>query len=338
MIKTIITQSTEQTEQQFVGHWRTEYDKASSAANWMLGEAAAIWVTTYARGRTDGEFAKLFGVSRSHVANCRSVFETFGMCSTVEHISWSHHREAMNWEDAKECLQWAADNGATLQELTAYHNVKNGIEPKKPKKETDLRQADTTPITTQADEPNAPIVTPKEDTPNPPATQPITPVKQKTATTQQPTQPGESSADPVVAIRHICEDDANRDKVIRQIWRLLRELDPEPARQAKPTVAAMLAVIPDEWPEKRKEAATRWAKWKKIMTGKAKIQAMFQWETILESMAEHDAAAVLESVKYCVSNGYQGWTFGLDKKPADAASARVHNKDPDRKVVYRDFD
>ncbi len=110
---------------------------AVSRCNWVVGRCAAEWTTRYARGRTDADFAALVGLSADQVYQRRRVWETFADVreqyeaeSTAGRPKrgprWSHFYVALTWDDAPECLEWAAENEATVAEMKAYRRALHG--------------------------------------------------------------------------------------------------------------------------------------------------------------------------------------------------------------------
>ena len=110
---------------------------AVSRCNWVVGKCAAEWTRRYARGRTDADFAALVGLSADQVYQRRRVWETFAdVRDRYESDAapgtprrgprWSHFYVALTWDDAPECLQWAADNEATVAEMKAYRRALHG--------------------------------------------------------------------------------------------------------------------------------------------------------------------------------------------------------------------
>lgn len=100
---------------------------AVSRCNWEVGECAAIWTKRFSRGRTDGDFAELVGLSADQVYQRRRVWETFGdVCGNYGVLKWSHFYAAITWDDAAECLQWAQDIGATVAEMRAWRRAQRG--------------------------------------------------------------------------------------------------------------------------------------------------------------------------------------------------------------------
>ena len=113
---------------------------AVSRCNWVVGRCAAEWTTRYARGRTDADFAALVGLSADQVFQRRRVWETFsdvrdrydddgaptGGGGRRKGLRWSHFYVALTWDDAPECLDWAAENEATVAEMKAFRRALHG--------------------------------------------------------------------------------------------------------------------------------------------------------------------------------------------------------------------
>jgi hypothetical protein len=100
---------------------------AVSQCNWVVGECASKWTKKYARGRTDGDFGLLVGLSSDQVYQRRRVWETFAdVAATYPALKWSHFYVALTWNDAPECLQWALENEATVAEMKAWRRSMHG--------------------------------------------------------------------------------------------------------------------------------------------------------------------------------------------------------------------
>lgn len=122
MAKTRDTTVTE-TEAELVQRAQT----AVSRCNWEVGVCAAKWTQRYARGRTDTDFAAMVGLSADQVFQRRRVAETFGdVHQDYEPLKWSHFYTALNWDDARDCLQWASENQATVAEMKAWRRAIRG--------------------------------------------------------------------------------------------------------------------------------------------------------------------------------------------------------------------
>ena len=111
---------------------------AVSRCNWVVGRCAAEWTTRYARGRTDADFAALVGLSADQVFQRRRVWETFSdvrdrydddgklAAGGRKGLRWSHFYVALTWDDAPECLDWAAENASTVAEMKAFRRALHG--------------------------------------------------------------------------------------------------------------------------------------------------------------------------------------------------------------------
>ena len=102
--------------------------RATGARNWTVGEYASIWYTQFANGRKDTAFATMINMSSKTVQQCRNVWDQFGGDkSDFNHaLSWSHFREALPWDDANLCLEWAFDMDATVAEMKAWRRAQRG--------------------------------------------------------------------------------------------------------------------------------------------------------------------------------------------------------------------
>lgn len=122
-VEYIFTQTKDDTEY----HLIQAAHKAANAGNWVVGECAARWLANYGKGKTDGTFAELIELSEEKVYQCRRVWERFGrIANSFKIVSWSHFREAVNWENAEECLEWAEDCNATVNEMRAWQRSQTG--------------------------------------------------------------------------------------------------------------------------------------------------------------------------------------------------------------------
>lgn len=101
--------------------------EAVSQCRWVVGECAAKWTARYARGRTDADFATLIGLTSDQVYQRRRVWETFAAArGDFPQLKWSHFYTALTWDDAAECLKWAADMQATVAEMRAWRRAQRG--------------------------------------------------------------------------------------------------------------------------------------------------------------------------------------------------------------------
>ena len=98
-----------------------------SSCNWEIGECASQWTKRYAKGRTDADFGGLIGLSGDQVYQRRRVWESFAeLHKEYTGLRWSHFYAALNWEDAKECLQWSVEMEATVAEMKAWRRAQHG--------------------------------------------------------------------------------------------------------------------------------------------------------------------------------------------------------------------
>lgn len=120
---TAFVQQASETEYQLI---RTAQEAANSG-NWIVGECACRWLFTYAKGRTDEAFGELIGLSKNQIFQRRRVFEEFGKIhDRFPTLTWTHFREAMQWDDAEDCLTWAQDSDATVAEMRAWRRAQRG--------------------------------------------------------------------------------------------------------------------------------------------------------------------------------------------------------------------
>ncbi|MGE5193100.1 MAG: type II toxin-antitoxin system RelE family toxin [Deltaproteobacteria bacterium] len=101
--------------------------EALSHCRWVVGECAARWTERYARGRTDGDFAALIGLTGDQVYQRRRVWETFGgVRDEFPSLKWSHFYSALSWDDAHDCLRWAEETRSTVAEMRAWRRARRG--------------------------------------------------------------------------------------------------------------------------------------------------------------------------------------------------------------------
>src|SRR5262245_15540166 len=113
----------EESEEQLV----SRAQEAVSQCRWMVGECAARWTERYARGRTDGDFAGLIGLTADQVYQRRRVWETFAdIRDDFPSLKWSHFYSALSRDDARECLQWADETRSTVAEMRAWRRARRG--------------------------------------------------------------------------------------------------------------------------------------------------------------------------------------------------------------------
>src|SRR6516164_4917977 len=81
-----------ETEEQLV----SRAQEAVSLCRWVVGECASKWTQRYARGRTDGDFAALIGLTGDQVYQRRRVWESFAtLRSEFPPLKWSHFYAAL---------------------------------------------------------------------------------------------------------------------------------------------------------------------------------------------------------------------------------------------------
>src|SRR5260370_4057454 len=101
--------------------------EAVSQCRWVVGECAARWTERYARGRTDGDFAALIGLSGDQVFQRRRAWETFaGVRDEFPALRWSHFYSALPSDDAHECLRWAEETRSTVAEMRPWRRARRG--------------------------------------------------------------------------------------------------------------------------------------------------------------------------------------------------------------------
>jgi hypothetical protein len=114
---------THETEEELI----SKAQVAVSQSNWVVGECAYKWTQRYARGRGDGDFAALLGLSSDQVFQRRRVWQTFAdVYQNYASLKWSHFYAALTWDDAPECLQWADETQATVSEMKAWRRALRG--------------------------------------------------------------------------------------------------------------------------------------------------------------------------------------------------------------------
>lgn len=113
----------DETEEQLV----TRAQEAVSLCRWVVGECASKWTQRYARGRTDGDFAVLIGLTGDQVYQRRRVWESFAaLRDDFPRLKWSHFYAALNWDDSRDCLSWAEETRSTVAEMRAWRRAQRG--------------------------------------------------------------------------------------------------------------------------------------------------------------------------------------------------------------------
>ena len=123
-----------------------EAREALSDCSFTVGRCAAEWTERYSKGRTDGDFGDLVGLSGDQVYMRRRVWETFegsGLIRKLDEpaarmssagreenepasLKFTHFYVALTWPDSIECLEWARDNEATVAEMKAWRRMQHG--------------------------------------------------------------------------------------------------------------------------------------------------------------------------------------------------------------------
>lgn len=98
-----------------------------SESSWLIGRCAAEWIKRYSRGRTDADFGSLIGLTTDQVYQRRRVWETFmDVRANYPNIHWAHFYSALEWDDATECLKWANEVKARVNEMRAWRRAQHG--------------------------------------------------------------------------------------------------------------------------------------------------------------------------------------------------------------------
>ncbi|MGZ0172945.1 MAG: hypothetical protein ACKVHE_25705 [Planctomycetales bacterium] len=106
-----VVKQAEETEKQIVALAKAAIAKESDC-KWSVGRLAHEWTERFAKGRTDGDFAELVGLSRRAVQHRRQVYEAYGdVWNSSSKLTWTHYRETLDWSDAEEWLAEADKHG-----------------------------------------------------------------------------------------------------------------------------------------------------------------------------------------------------------------------------------
>jgi len=311
---------------------------AVKSSAWIVGRCAAQWCQQHARGRTDADFAKLIGdeLTGKQIQQRRLVWDRFGETwntgSKVGGLRFSHFRTAVGWTDAEECLAWADEFGANVAEMTAWRRAKHGDDLTESNATNDDDAAKPTKVampeeSSRADRPIwKPTPRPKTTTQQTVETDDAKPTKSNprkpAGKTEDATEVCRASID---ALRRNVEKAANLPTIRRDLWKLIRAIDPEKADTVKPTVDALMAAIPAAAHPDFRKAAEVWAAYKMAMRQTAKrIQSLAQWDGILESMATYEPGRLLEAVTNARDNTWVGWKHGLSADDKRSARVRSH--------------
>ncbi len=308
-METVITQHAEHVERELIEAGR-EIETRSTGDKWELGRLANEFVTLHQLG-SDQKFADQIGSQQQRINECRRIWEERQDYRSSGNLSWTHLRVSLAWPDADECLKWAADTGANVAEMTAWRRVRNG---------ESLKPEPVKVPAVQVPEPDAPIVTPEEPVASQPVRSPAvaTPDEPKAPPTQKDSPPdlqaGTKSA--IKSLRQLAAqaDQSAKQSVARSLRRLADEFDP-PAKRSKfvpPTL--------DEVQEYFAQKGTH-------------IDANVFWAHYDSNGWKQSSGNKVQSWKSCLVT----WE-ARDRPTSGTVSTRVRSKDPDAKVVYRDFE
>jgi DNA (cytosine-5)-methyltransferase 1 len=107
--------------------------------DWLLAGESGGYIE---RGKHK-EACERFGIAYGTARNALCVANAFKLSLRSDNLSWHHHKEVANREDAAELLEWAAENKATVKEL---REEKRNISPDSCSPVSATRQEDNTPM------------------------------------------------------------------------------------------------------------------------------------------------------------------------------------------------
>ena len=97
---------------------------AISEANWTLGRCAAEWLEHYARGQTITDLAEILKTNAAWLEVYRRTWLIYGpIRMEYPKLRWAHFLTVDGWDDWKPALEWANQNEATIDEMTAWHRL-----------------------------------------------------------------------------------------------------------------------------------------------------------------------------------------------------------------------
>lgn len=103
-----------------------EVGRTVSETNWHIGERATSWMRCAIPSQPLREFARQVGIAETHAWDCYCVFDQFGESrDRYPNLTWQHFSEAVDWDDASDCLQWANSCNASPNQMAAYHRAMN---------------------------------------------------------------------------------------------------------------------------------------------------------------------------------------------------------------------
>jgi hypothetical protein len=119
---TAIVQQAEETEQQLIDATKADVVTSNSCA-WSIGRRASVWKTEWSNGRTDDDLGELVGLSGEQLRQRRAVWDRFGELHSNSNwnLSWTHFYVAINWEDAEDHLEQAAESKESVAAMKARY-------------------------------------------------------------------------------------------------------------------------------------------------------------------------------------------------------------------------
>lgn len=95
---------------------------AISDSDWIVGACALNWTERYSRGRGDGCFGELIGMSEDQIFQRRRTYARFSNSRfTFPFLTWSHFNIASPWDDAAAWLWWANTHRVNVKTLRETH-------------------------------------------------------------------------------------------------------------------------------------------------------------------------------------------------------------------------
>lgn len=321
--------------------------EAANSGNWIVGECASRWLSTYAKGRTDEAFGELVGLSRQQILYRRQVWERFGKIhSRFPDITWTHFKAALQWDDAEDCLNWAQECEATVAEMTVWRRAQRGedlLSEKSPSRDTSFENAgETTDAGGSEEKRNSGYTKNIEETKKPNTTSPVDGTT-RTAKSSGDKGNQESPSKPVAA--EIVDDDedavdaaSTADRIItafviqcevrdfialklkqtggitdaykKKVAKDLRkeaDIYDPPDDDKIPTRTQLVTAIPDTWSDSLKQAATDWAAYKQARKKDDRIQSIRAWQIALKQMTDQEESTVVQKINNAIANSYKGW-------------------------------
>lgn len=98
-----------------------EAQKAISDTNWTLGRVADAWLTNFANGESLEKLAQILKTNHAWlVAYCRVWRRFANERAKFPHLRWVHFLMVEDFDDWQECLEWANEHQATVEEMFAW--------------------------------------------------------------------------------------------------------------------------------------------------------------------------------------------------------------------------